>query len=267
MSWTVDTAERLDLAVLDSLEKEVINTLPGKVEGDFTVNEVVSRSKSFKLKHKSSTFSATATPFVPGGKAYVPSSTPPPPGEKNSGVTRDQSDSMDVFVKPVEKGADGAEAVQVKTSEADMAKAATVGADKVKTATVEAGQANPEDDKQKRQGNDSALAEAEFEEVALDADLDADNDLELPELTTTHVVDVEESSPPTPWPKTSNGELASNLVASATMGPDKPENSEPQFDNLLKMIATEKREEEKQKRKKNRSCYANIQQLLGFGSW
>ncbi|KAJ8107903.1 hypothetical protein ONZ43_g6586 [Nemania bipapillata] len=73
----VDTAERLELAVLSPREgnhaaivggpqKDGVE-LPCKVEGEFTVNDVVSKSRSRNKKTKK-VFSATATPFVP----YVP---------------------------------------------------------------------------------------------------------------------------------------------------------------------------------------------------
>ncbi|KAI0114307.1 hypothetical protein GGR51DRAFT_439770 [Nemania sp. FL0031] len=255
----VDTAERLDLAVLDSLEKEVIDTaLPDKVEGEFTVDEVLSRSKSCKKKKSRSTFSATATPFVPQSATYVPSFTPPP-GEKKpevAGVNQSEITNSN------KKAADGAGLVNP-----GIAKVTAVEADKVTAATddmcAKEGHANMGGEKNEHQRN--VLAEAEFEEVVLDgepAEDDNDNfdDLELPELTAKHAADsegAESTKPSTPWPKVRNEKPASDLTE-----PEKFENSEPQYDNLLKMLATEKREEEKQRQKAHRSCW-NVSALIG----
>ncbi|KAI3330306.1 hypothetical protein F4824DRAFT_341570 [Ustulina deusta] len=60
----VDTAERLELVVSEDFKQDTIhNALPGKVEGGFTVDEVVAKSQ--RAEKCRSIFSATATPFVP----------------------------------------------------------------------------------------------------------------------------------------------------------------------------------------------------------
>ncbi|KAI0967145.1 hypothetical protein F4678DRAFT_253175 [Xylaria arbuscula] len=60
----VDTAERLELAVSKELDQdEIDDILPQKMEGTFTVDEVV--PKSLRIERPRSTFSAMAAPFVP----------------------------------------------------------------------------------------------------------------------------------------------------------------------------------------------------------
>ncbi|KAK5633806.1 hypothetical protein RRF57_009520 [Xylaria bambusicola] len=59
-----DTSERLELAVSDGLKQDMVrDALPEKVEGTFTIDEVVSKSRR-REKFKSF-LSATATPFIP----------------------------------------------------------------------------------------------------------------------------------------------------------------------------------------------------------
>ncbi|GAP90387.1 hypothetical protein SAMD00023353_4900430 [Rosellinia necatrix] len=83
----VDTAERLELVVLSdpaalptsssgdgaAAAVAVADALPAKVDGEFTVSQVVSGAKPARTKK----FSPTAAPFVPGSWAGV--SPPPPP--------------------------------------------------------------------------------------------------------------------------------------------------------------------------------------------
>ncbi|KAI0418784.1 hypothetical protein F5X98DRAFT_109767 [Xylaria grammica] len=71
----VDTAERLELVVSGGVEQDKIcNVLPGKVEGAFTIDQVVSKSQ--RDEKRKSAFSATAAPFVPrsGGCGVAPGS-------------------------------------------------------------------------------------------------------------------------------------------------------------------------------------------------
>ncbi|KAI1276812.1 hypothetical protein F5Y07DRAFT_408033 [Xylaria sp. FL0933] len=64
----VDTAEQLELVVSKRLNQENIqDCLPQKIKGNFTVDEVV--SKSLRDGKCRSTLSATATPFIPRLKA------------------------------------------------------------------------------------------------------------------------------------------------------------------------------------------------------
>jgi hypothetical protein len=68
-----DTAERLDLVVLDECPRSDIDTvLPAKVEATFTVDNVVSRYRQERSRRKyNKVISATAAPFVPSLKARV----------------------------------------------------------------------------------------------------------------------------------------------------------------------------------------------------
>lgn len=86
----VDTAERLELAVVAGVTKEAIDhSLPGKIEGEFTAHTVASKYR----RGRSSKFSPTAAPFVPRLSACVTTVTPTV-GEVDQGETANDT-SMD----------------------------------------------------------------------------------------------------------------------------------------------------------------------------
>ncbi|KAI3319569.1 hypothetical protein HD806DRAFT_548133 [Xylariaceae sp. AK1471] len=111
-----DTAERLDLVVLDNCPQSDINTtLPAKVDVASTIDDVVSqyqRDKS-RRRHKKA-ISATAAPFVPGLKARVAAlPSPRPIGEilELAHETRNETETDEKFVA-VEDTIDIAEQAQ-----------------------------------------------------------------------------------------------------------------------------------------------------------
>ncbi|KAI0508919.1 hypothetical protein F5B22DRAFT_649618 [Xylaria bambusicola] len=70
----VDTSERLELAVSKGLKQDMVSdALPEKVEGTFTIDEVISKSRQ-KFR---SFLSATAAPFVPQLGAFMASAAIP----------------------------------------------------------------------------------------------------------------------------------------------------------------------------------------------
>ncbi|KAI0868232.1 hypothetical protein GGS24DRAFT_223308 [Hypoxylon argillaceum] len=265
----VDTAERLELAVLGGLKKEgVESALPGRVSGEFTVGEVVSRSWGDGKSKVKRAFSAMAKPFVPGLGAYVPALATMI--EEISSVDHGEEIETieDVFVNHVTV-VDGADTVGAGITEADgveqvTAEASTVEVSVDEVSTNGAGQPDQQEDKSEAQHNDAVLVEENgFEEVALDIGLkvhdsnsDEDfDDLALPELTSEKVADDEKPQQP-------NSLTAEPTAKQEERGPDAAmldPNSDSSYGDMTAVWASETKTEVKN----TRTCYGNVSALIG----
>ncbi|KAI0856831.1 hypothetical protein F4860DRAFT_518493 [Xylaria cubensis] len=103
----VDTAERIDLAILGNIPQDEIDSLPERVDGAFTAAQIASR---WRARRKALlTFSPNATPFVP--KSYTTAAIRTPASELGDVTTpEDQSDTVgNIPVDSAKEGIDGAE--------------------------------------------------------------------------------------------------------------------------------------------------------------
>ncbi|TRX93626.1 hypothetical protein FHL15_005598 [Xylaria flabelliformis] len=103
----VDTAERIDLAILGNIPQDEIDSLPERVDGTFTAAQVASR---WRARQKALlTFSPDAVPFVP--KSYAAAPTPTPASELGDVTTLEgPSDTVEEkLVESAKEGTDNAE--------------------------------------------------------------------------------------------------------------------------------------------------------------
>ncbi|KAI0188674.1 hypothetical protein EV127DRAFT_434010 [Xylaria flabelliformis] len=106
-SQHVDTAERIDLAILGNIPQDEIDSLPERVDGAFTAAQIASR---WRARRKALlTFSPNATPFVP--KSYTTAAIRTPASELGDVMTpEDQSDTVgNIPVESAKEGLDSAE--------------------------------------------------------------------------------------------------------------------------------------------------------------